>query len=203
MSGFDGVNIDIQRLSMSVSAIRNKKGRLYPAYRKPALSVIDNVFRAKSQQILWFFNHPVVVYDSNLIRYCIAYLDQVKENYIESLFNSQALSEEGIIYSEKKYSLLSDLDILKDIKSEIPNSKLSRQLFNLESRYLAIWCSYYEFIHFFNGTTARGKPAKEKIIGERVYEYLKPLLDYLDKNYIFFVNNDLLKYNEISYIISL
>lgn len=192
MSGFEGVNIDIQRLSMSVSAIRDKNGHLYPAYRKRALSVIDNVFRAKSQQILWFFNHPVVVYDSNLIRCCIAYLDGVKENYIDEIFTSQALSEEGIIYGEKQYCLLSDLDILKDIKSEIPTSRLSRQFFNLESRYAAIWCSYYEFIHFFNGTTKREKEVKNKRVGKKVYKYLKPLLDYLDKNYIFFVNQDLL-----------
>lgn len=60
MSGFDNVPIDIERLVRSVTAIRLKnKEWIYPAFRKNALSVIDNVFRAKTEQSLWMVSHPI------------------------------------------------------------------------------------------------------------------------------------------------
>lgn len=98
MSGFDNVSIDIERLVRSVTAIRLENEEwIYPAFRKNALSVIDNVFRAKTEQGLWMVSHPIVLYDSELLSYCIHRLDSlVGHDYISNVFSINALGQKGV-----------------------------------------------------------------------------------------------------------
>lgn len=178
MSGFFNVPIDIDRLVSSVTAIRESDGYIYPAFRKNALSVIDNVFRAKTEQSLWMVSHPVVLYDSELLSYCINRLhDLIDEAYISNVFSIEALGIEGVEVSGKKYRLLNDIDINADLRRFYGDSELIKELYERQSRRHPVWKSYYEYKYLFDTNEAL------------VFKYFKSLVDYM-VSYEFFVLNE-------------
>ncbi|WP_054750003.1 HD domain-containing protein [Ruminiclostridium josui] len=183
MSGFDNVPIDIERLVKSVTAIKEKDGWIYPAFRKNALSVIDNVFRAKIEQSLWMVSHPVVLYDSELLSFCINSLNKcIGEEYIEKVFSLEALGSKGIEYENKTYRLLSDIDINSDLKKCCLGNELMSELYERGLRRHPIWKSYYEYKYLFND----GKSGEENI-----FLYFKGLIDYMKTNDSFVLDKKL------------
>ena len=173
MSGFENVPIDIERLVRSVTAVRiGEEGWLYPAFRKNALSVIDNVFRAKTEQGLWMVAHPVVLYDAELLSHCINKLRTlIDESYVTNVFSIEALGTEGIELAEKKYFLLSDIDIGADLRRFYHSEALFCELYERQTRRRPIWKSYYEYRYLFSN-------AAHNITEEDVFLYFKPLIDY-------------------------
>ena len=193
MSGFHNVPIDIERLAKSVTAIRLEDGWLFPAFKKNAMSVIDNVFRAKVEQSLWMVSHPVVLYDSELLSYCINSLNSyIDKNYIGNVFSLEALGKDGItINDDKKYRLLNDIDINSDLRSFYDKSELIRELYERQSRRRPVWKSYYEYKYLFSVD-------KENIkMEEKVFIYFKGLIDYMKNSECFVLNEE--KYIEISH----
>jgi HD superfamily phosphohydrolase len=184
MSGFFNVPIDIERLTKSVTAIRENNGYIYPAFRKNALSVIDNVFRAKSEQGLWMVSHPIVAYDSELREECIKRLsNHIHCNYITNVFSLEALSKSGITFDNKKYRLLNDVDISSDLRRFYEEDELIQELYQRDIRRKPVWKSYYEYKYLFNTQN------KDEFIGtEEVFTYFKPLIDYLKNSELFVFN---------------
>ncbi len=185
MSGFDNVSIDIERLVRSVTAVKiGEEEWLYPAFRKNALSVIDNVFRAKTEQGLWMVAHPVVLYDVELLSHCINKLHALIDGtYINQVFSIEALGIEGIKLAEKSYFLLNDIDIGADLKKFYHSEPLFCELYERENRRHPIWKSYYEYKHLFSNEP-------QKISEEDVFLYFKPLIDYLKDMEVFVLNED-------------
>ena len=189
MSGFDNVPIDIERLVRSVTAVRLEEGWLYPAFRKNALSVIDNVFRAKTEQGLWMVAHPVVLYDAELLSHCINKLHTlIDDAYITTVFSIQALGTDGVELAGKQYFLLNDIDIGADLRKFYHSETLFCELYERQSRRHPAWKSYYEYKHLFSNT-------EQKISEEDVFLYFKPLIDYLKNSEIFVLDED--KYNKV------
>jgi HD superfamily phosphohydrolase len=187
MSGFDNVSIDIERLTRSVTAIKDEDGWIYPAFRKNALSVIDNVFRAKTEQSLWMVSHPVVMYDSELLAYCINSLHKhIGSDYIIKVFSIEALSKSGIEYNNKVYKLLNDIDIHSDLRVYYGNNLID-ELYERSMRRHPIWKSYYEYKYLFN----------DKLNGEeKVFIYFKGLIDYMKLSDKFILNKEI--YDQLS-----
>ena len=184
MSGFFNVPIDIDRLVKSVTAIKEEEGWIYPAFRKNALSVIDNVFKAKIEQSLWMVSHPVVLYDSELLSYCINTLNNlIKTDYIENVFTIEALSKDGIVLNGKKYRLLNDIDISADLRSFYEDNDIIKELFERQSRRHPIWKSYYEYKYLFDSDE----------IQEDVFLYFKGLMDYMEFTKLFVLNDGIFK----------
>lgn len=180
MSGFDNVSIDIERLVRSVTAIRLENEEwIYPAFRKNALSVIDNVFRAKTEQGLWMVSHPIVLYDSELLSYCIHRLDSlVGHDYISNVFSIDALGQKGVTVNGKRYRLLSDIDISADLRTFYEKEELFRELYERQTRRHPIWKSYYEYKYLF-------KSEKNTNTEEDVFVFFKGLMDYMKDSEIF------------------
>ena len=180
MSGFNNVSIDIERLEKSVTAVRvGEEGWLYPAFRKNALSVIDNVFRAKTEQGMWMVAHPVVLYDAELLSHCIRRLHVlIDESYVTDIFSIEALGIGGVELSGKKYFLLSDIDIGADLRKFYHSEKLFRELFERHARRHPLWKSYYEYKYLFSDAT-------QGISEEEIFYYFKPLIDYLKDSELF------------------
>lgn len=195
MSGYDNASLDIKRLLGSVTAIRKKDGGIFPAYDKKVLSTIDNLFRAKQQENMWMISHPVVEYEKRLIIACIQEYSEVMPGYKECIFTKEALSQEGTLYNEgTTYVLLSDIDILCDIKTLWKsNYPVIDEYFNSNLRKHPLWKSLYEYRNFWEEN-------KYNISLERVYDFFCPLMQYLDVNNIFTLNenvyNRILKENE-------
>lgn len=192
MSGYDNVSLDIKRLLGSVTAIK-KNDEIFPAYDKKVLSTIDNLFRAKQKENMWMISHPVVEYEKRLIIACIQEYDKFSPGYKENVFIKEALSQEGTLYNSEdigepiKYSLLSDIDILCDIKSLWnSNRPIIDEYFNSNLRKHPLWKSLYEYKIIWNEKAASL---------ERIHDFFKPLIDYLEVNNIFTFDEKV--YNEI------
>jgi len=176
MSGFDSVSIDLVRLASSVTAVRDMYNNdILPAFKKSALSVIDNVFRAKSAQSQWIIQHPVVVYEQHLIQ---AYLNS-KPSTLAEVFIPECLALPKEI-CDCKYVLLSDVDVLSIIKSDVQTSPLAREYFDRSLRRNPLWKSYFEYKYYF-GTEEAAKS---------VYDFFEPLFKYTDENKIYNITKD-------------
>ena len=66
MTGYDNMVIDTCRLLDSVTMVCVNHV-FHPAYKKSAMSVINNVITAKSLQAKWIVYHPTIVYDSYIL----------------------------------------------------------------------------------------------------------------------------------------
>ncbi len=178
MSGFLNVPIDIDRLVSSITAIK-EDGFIHPSFRKSALSVIDNVFRARAEESLWMLSHPIVLYDSELLSYCINLLHTlVHQDYIENVFSIEALSKSGVTVNGKRYRLLSDIDISADLRSFYESNDLIKELYDRHSRRHPIWKSCYEYKYLFDENE------------EEVFLYFKSLMDYMKDSEIFVLNQE-------------
>lgn len=81
MSGFEGMSIDIERLLESVILFYDIQKQEYKfGYKKNALSTIENVIVAYDSERRWIQSHPVVMYDSFLVKKCI---DAVEKQFKE------------------------------------------------------------------------------------------------------------------------
>lgn len=187
MSGYDNVSLDIKRLLRSVTAIKNEEG-IYPAYDKKVLSTIDNLFKAKQQENMWMISHPVVEYEKRLIMACVQEYDNSNELYIEKVFTKEALTQAGICYNDLQYRLLSDIDILCDIKTLWNNSEQSvvNEYFNANMRKHPIWKSLYDY-RFIWQKNSKGYSLEE------IHDFFYPLINHLHNNNIFTFDENVYK----------
>lgn len=185
MSGFENVPIDIERLVRSVTAVRRgEEAWLYPAFRKNALSVIDNVFRAKTEQGLWMVSHPVVLYDAELVTHCINKLHMlIDKDYITKVFSIDALGRTGVELAGKKYFLLNDIDIGADLRRFYSIEPHFSELYERQARRHPVWKSYYEYKYLFSDSDF-------DVSEEDVFVYFKALIDYMRTSEIFVLDED-------------
>lgn len=205
MSGFESISIDIERLLDSVTLIYNFQEQQYHfGYKKNALSTIENVVVAHDEERRWIQGHPVVMYDSFLIKKCITAVEQqFKEKGTgKSVFQKKSLTAEGICLDNNMVlRLMNDGDfifLMKQIKSDHPLSYYVTEYLSRDRRKSPIWKSESEFKlllnelssrqqqNFFNIFTDYGGNDGDNCIGStlndnRIYE-LKVELENIEKD---------------------
>lgn len=161
MTGFEGVNIDTERLLASICLVNTKigsgKDNYHLGYYKNALSVIENVVVAHDLEKKWIQTHSVVSYDSFLVRRCIKGIDShYSKQCGSSIFCEESLGLDGLtinnstdtIKGNTTIKLLSDADIIY-LAKQLPNDNSQFQYvteyFNRNIRKKAIWKSESEF----------------------------------------------------------
>lgn len=182
MSGYDNIVLDTDRLLDNICIVC-KDNVYYPAFKKGALSIINNVVIAKNLQARWIVNHPIVIYEAYILRRAIGealnnanILLQDQEDAlnfddcVRFIFSSNSLSKNGNIHKNGRYSLLSDIEILNLMKSNIDNSFIS-EYFSRDERKNPIWKSNEEFLFCLGSDD---KKAAE------VAEYIAPLINYFN-----------------------
>jgi len=183
MSGYDNIVLDTERLLNAVCMVC-ADDMYYPAFKKSALSVINNVVLAKNLQAKWIINHPVVIYESNILRRAIGEtLNSVKlrvnekevsgDELIKFIFSSLSLSKEGNKHDRGAFNLLSDVEILSLMKEKMELSSVS-EYFSRNERKSPIWKSHEEF-EFCLGVTRENR---EKAC--EVANFVRPLLSHLN-----------------------
>lgn len=152
MSGFDSTSIDIERLLESVTLIYDKQScGYYFGYKKNALSTIVNVVLAHDAERRWIQGHPVVMYDSFLIKKCINTVEQEfkAEEEISSIFQKEAFTKKGIrLQNQLSMRLMNDGDIIflmKQIQEGHPMSGYLDEYLSRDHRKSPIWKSEAEF----------------------------------------------------------
>ncbi len=180
MSGYDNIVLDTERLLDSVCTIC-RDNVYYPSFKKSALSVINNVIIAKNLQAKWIVNHPIVIYESYILRRAIGEtlkniqlsVDGKKlsnDELIKFIFSSYSLSKEGNQYDSGAVSLLSDVEILALMKQQITNPNVS-EYFARNERKSPVWKSHEEFL-FYLGSS------EEKV--SEISAFMAPLISYMN-----------------------
>lgn len=146
LTGFDTISIDYERLLRSINIVLYKNS-YEVVYAKSAISVIENVVYAHDAERKWIQNHPVVQYESYLLRNII---DALAEKYHDKkLFSYESLTVEGNpLNDEYRISLLSDSDIvflMKNMKNASVDEYFQRQL-----RRHPLWKSEPEYKAIFS-----------------------------------------------------
>ena len=90
ITGFETVNIDYRRLLNALTVVcHNNKFEI--AYKKDALSIIENVVYAHDAEKKWIQNHPVVLYEAYIIKHIIMNLNEKLNTENKRLFSEEAL----------------------------------------------------------------------------------------------------------------
>lgn len=180
MSGYDNIVLDTERLLDSVCIVR--ENNLYlPAFKKTALSVINNVIIAKNSQAKWIVNHPIVIYESYILRRAIGetlkmtsvFINKEEcrgDDLIKFIFSSNSLSKTGNRYDSGVFNLLSDVEILTLMKQQLTNPSVL-EFFARNERKSPIWKSHEEFLHCLDSD--KGKAFE-------IATFLAPLISYFN-----------------------
>lgn len=172
ITGFDTVSIDYKRLLGSVKIVCfDTKCEL--VFYKSAISVIENVVLAHDAERKWIQNHPVVQYDSYLIKHAI---EKINAEY--DVFNYGSLTDQGTqLKNGLKVSFLSDGDILFLMKNMMSDS-LIHEYFSRKDRRHPLWKSESEYKAFFNPVFGNNTYS----IIESEFEELVKYLNYTNKS---------------------
>lgn len=122
--GYNSISIDYDRLLDSVMLVKiqiaNEHTPIKLAYRKSALSVIENVIYARDSEKKWVQNHPVILYEVFLIQQIITL---VRHNYKGHLFSLESLLPPSLEDTNKHSIIKTTKDHLKELTKKIEDSK--------------------------------------------------------------------------------
>ena len=161
MSGFDNVTIDVERLLSSVTLVKENR-KYYMAYKKNALSTIENVVLAHDAERRWIQNNPTVLYDAYLVK---TILKLIQSNFkIDSneqgIFQRDALKTDGVTtICGYNIRLLNDGDcifLMKQIEDEKQRVYV-REYLSRDERKRPVWKSESEFRLLLEALSANQK----------------------------------------------
>lgn len=196
MSGYNSIIIDYKRLLSGVGICTSLE---YPiCYKKNSLSVLEAVLTAHDMERRWIQSHPVILYESYLLKTII---HEVENHYSEpskSLFSLEALTEKGVPLGNNLGSirLLSDNDILFLSKLIYEENDAIKEYYNRDYRRHSFWKSEAEYKVLFkkysNSKLLKILKSWEEILGSGEYgvysineiflQKLKEQVQNMDKN---------------------
>lgn len=199
VTGFSTMALDVDRLFAGYTIVdyvdpSASKHRV-AAYKRGALSVIENVTFANDLERHWIQNHPAILYDAKLVDLTISnYNVFMKKKYGEVLiektvFTEKALSYSGYLEQGVPLCLLSDDDIVSYLKNEFHDKKevkeLRQQYFARDMRLKPLWKSESEFLQL-----------EQDLIGSGIRRSFKATLKAISKTVFFMNDEELEKANE-------
>ena len=156
ITGFETVNLDYVRLLRALTIVYDKE-EYKVAYKKDALSIIENVVYAHDAEKKWIQNHPVVLYECYIIQHIISRLNEQLNDGENKLFSPKALSREGITLKEQVHvSLLCDDDVVYLFKNKF-SDEISEEFFSREKRRHPVWKSEAEYNAYLNALVSDGQ----------------------------------------------
>lgn len=194
ITGYDTVNIDYNRLLNAVTVVDTDNG-YQVAYKKDALSIIENVVYAHDAEKKWIQNHPVVLYEAYIIKHIIMHLNAELNGEGTRLFSEEALGVNGVLLKDgTKVSLLCDDDIVYLLKNRY-SDELSKELFHRNKRRHPIWKSEAEYRGYVKKLSSGGDLSEEfdlVIEGITKGKFTDiPAFDAINKEYIEKLKRDL------------
>lgn len=147
ITGFDTVTIDYERLLKSIR-INADRDTYSVVYSKGAISVIEDVVYAHDAERKWIQSHPIVLYDTYLLKYAI---EVINRSYKEQkLFSFECLTYDGKEISPGlKISLLSDGD-MRFLMKNVDRDPIINEYFSRKDRRHPLWKSEPEYKAIFN-----------------------------------------------------
>lgn len=188
VTGYSSMSLDLDRLLSSYTVCRMEDGTYRTAYKKGALSVIENVIYANDLERRWIQNHPTILYDCQLIDILLRQYDKyMREGStgVATVFTKEALSPSGMPGLKKNLKLLCDDDIISYIKND-NTTRIGEQFFARNTRLKPLWKTEATFEHLVS------KSLTAELLGEITKDF-RAISDYIQNSGAFFINDDLLK----------
>lgn len=188
VTGYSTMKIDYERLLAGyvITEVKEEGGaeKFKPAFKKGALSIIENITYANDLERRWIQSNPTILYDSKLIEHAISWYNQYMMSKYDNLkkhgnvFNKLAISKEGFPKEDGiKLRLLCDDDIITLLKNE-DDSIIGQHYFSRDMRFKPLWKSETEYF----------LKVKEKISLEKLRSILGVLRDGVKDVGLFFIN---------------
>lgn len=103
VTGFNTMVLDVDRLFAGYTIVKytdvSSKPRYIAAYKRGALSVIENVTFANDLERHWIQNHPAILYDVKLIQRAIELYDEyMVTTYAEKLGAKKSIFTKDALY---------------------------------------------------------------------------------------------------------
>ena len=171
--GFDTVALDYTRLLKSVVIVEGDSDYEI-AYKKTALSVIENVIYAHDAERKWIQNHPIVLYECYILQKVFKSMQEeiMQKNGI-NIFSKQALGNEGVqLLNGYSVRLMCDDDIIYLMKNIYP-SEWSEQYFERKLRMHPVWKSEAEYKALVLNKFTENVQSKFEKAMETLVEYMK------------------------------
>ena len=190
VTGYSTMKIDYERLLSGYIIVKVKKGdkkEVYKsAFKKGALSIIENITYANDLERRWIQNNPTIIYDSKLIEQAIIkYNEYMQISYkaakkYKNVFNKVAISKVGYPSEEHMaLRLLSDDDIVSYLKN-IDWSIVGQHYFSRNERYKPLWKSEAEY-----------KRKVKNVIGpDQLEKFVDIVRTSIKETKLFFINID-------------
>ena len=157
-SGYDTISIDYMRLLNSITIVYD--GTYKVAFKKNAVSVIENAVYARDAEKKWIQSHPIVVYEMFLLQRIITELNEKMvgdDSETVSLFSEQTLGLERVNFpSGRTVSLLSDDDIIYLCKDML-NNETTEEYFDRGKRRHPVWKSEAEYKAYIGSLCIKGE----------------------------------------------
>lgn len=161
VTGYSSMAIDTDRLlngyMLATYVSEDNTKRTVAAYKKQALSVVENVAYANDLERRWIQSNPTILYDCKLVELAIkGYCEYMCRCYPSikkygNVFNRFSISNEGYPPEEGIHlRLLTDDDIIEYLKNHEEN-EISKQYFSRNERYKPLWKSEAEFSEVVKG----------------------------------------------------
>jgi HD superfamily phosphohydrolase len=147
VTGFPNSPIDYNRLLKNITVIKHE-GHIHTAFKKNALSILENVVYARDVEKKWIQTHPTILYENYLIKHAI---EKINRTIYEGDATKHFFNYESLIDSDDKsgiypFRLLSDEDILYHMKYDecFKNDPFIEEFFDRTKRRHALWKSEFE-----------------------------------------------------------
>lgn len=154
-TGYETIRIDYQRLLNALTIVRTQDG-FKVAYFKDAVSIIENVVYAHDAEKKWIQNHPVVLYETYIIKHILEYLNGKLNTATKKLFSEQSISVEGHTLNKNFISLMCDDDIIFLSKNKY-SDELSKEFFARQNRRHPVWKSEAEYKAYIESRCQKGE----------------------------------------------
>ena len=153
MSGYSSMSIDYKRL---LDGVFINDGAHPIGYKKSSLSILESVLTAHDMERRWIQSHPIVQYESFLLKTIMREIGQKYNTKDSKLLSLPALTEEGVSLNDiGTIRLLSDAEILFLAKRNYSNSDAVKEYCNRNLRRHPIWKSEAEFKLLFDFSRCR------------------------------------------------
>lgn len=193
VTGYSTMKIDYERLLAGyvITKVKtNVNGEIFRlAFKKGALSIIENITYANDLERRWIQSNPTILYDCKLVEHAInRYNDYMMKKYKKlkkygNVFNKIAISKEGFTKNNSiRLRLLCDDDIITFLKND-DRSIIGEHYFSRDIRYKPLWKSEAEYI----------LKVKSGIAPKKLGNILDVLRDDLKKFRLFFMDEEELK----------
>ena len=151
--GYQSVSVDYQRLLSGIVLVMNGEYTFRTGFHKNAVSVIENAVYAHDIEKKWIQNHPVILYDSYLVRQSIEFIEDAvlkKGNTNSTFFSYDSLSEKGSCFGDTVVRYLCDADVIHLMKNVYyEENPYSKEYFDRSIRRHPAWKSEAEYRNLF------------------------------------------------------